>query len=136
MTSISSLPGPEEIVIEFAAAYTQWEQDMNAASNRFNNLTLRQRHREILLRYCTHKKRAYLDGIASYSNPPTYHKVIKENIASVQEINRSRVYVDTNFLDGRAYRFVVLKKKDGWRIDSVKWRFEAQGEWESTLIGS
>lgn len=136
MNDIDSLSSPQEVVLEFATAYTKWEQEMDTVGDKFNNVALQQSHAEILLRYCTRKKRSYLDGIASYSKPPTYYKVIQENIASVREIDRSRVYVDTKFLDGRAYRFVVIKKKDGWRIDSVKRRFEGQGEWENTLIGS
>ncbi len=109
---------------------------MRAAEDGFKDDVLQQRHADILLDYCTHKKRAYVDGIASFANPPTYYKVLRENIASVEQATRSRTYVDTKQLDFHAYRFAVLKKQDGWRIDSVKWRFRPDGDWENTLIGS
>lgn len=136
MADADSLTDPEEVVIAFAAAYTQWERDMDAAADAFNDATLQRRHAAILLAYCTHKTRAYVDGIASVSKPPTYYKVTKKTIASVEEVTRSRIYVDTTQLDFHAYRFVLLKKRDGWRIDGVKWRFRPDGEWENTLIGS
>jgi hypothetical protein len=33
------------------------------------------------------------------------------------------------------YRFVVLKKRDGWRIDGLKCRMPPTTEWSNTLIG-
>jgi hypothetical protein len=131
-----SLSDPAEVVIAFAAAYTRWERDMTVAENRFHDAALQQRHAGILLSYCTHKKRACVDGIASFSEPPTYRKVTGDNIASVEQMSHSRTHVDTTHLDRHAYRFVLLKKQDGWRIDSVKWRFGPDEEWENTLIGS
>ena len=62
--------------------------------------------------------------------------MIADNIDKAEHVSRSRVQVDTVQLDFHAYRFVVLKKADGWRVDSVKWRFHADGDWKNTLIGS
>lgn len=136
MDESTRLADPTSVVLAFAAAYTQWERDMDAADDGFNDVALQSRHASILLDYCTHKKRAYVDGIASVSKPPSYYKVIADNIEKTEQVSRSRVHVDTVQLDLHAYRFVVLKKTDGWRVDSVKWRFRPDGDWENTLIGS
>lgn len=129
------LSDPEETVLAFAAAYSQWELDMAADEDAFSNAELKARRAKILLDFCTHKKRAYVDGVASYSPSPRYRKVIRENIESTEQATRTRVHVDTAMLDFHAYRFVLLKKKDGWRLDSIKWKFKEAGEWENTLIG-
>lgn len=109
---------------------------MDAADDGFNDPALQFRHASIMLDYCTLKNRAYVDDIASVSNPPTYYKVIADNIDKTEHDSRSRVHVATIQLDLHAYRFVVLKMADRWRVDSVKWRFRPDGEWEYTLIGS
>lgn len=131
-----NLTDPRATVLAFAAAYTQWEIDMHAASEAFEDPDLQARHAQILTDYCTRRKRAYVDGIAPFSKPPTYYKVVAGSIENVEQVTKTRAHVDTMQLDSQAYRFVVLKKKDGWRIDGVKWRFAPDGDWENTLIGS
>ena len=109
---------------------------MHFAADAAEERQLRGRRDEILSEYCTPKKRAYLDGVYSYSRPAVYEQVVAENLLDVETVNRTKVHVDTKRLRGRAYRFVVAKKTDGWRIDGVKWRFSDDAEWEPALIGS
>ncbi len=130
------LTDPERTVLAFAAAYSQWELDMAADEDAFGNADLKDRRAQILMDYCTRKKRGHVDGCLSYSPTPRYGKVTRENLIGVEQATRVRVHVDTAILQFHAYRFVLLKKKDGWRIDSMKWRFKPDGEWENTLIGS
>ena len=127
---------PRAVVLAFADAYTKWEIDMDAAENGLYDPILQKRCDTIIYDFCTHKKRSYVDGLYSYGIPPTYALVVDENIVNVEAVTRSRTHVDTKLLRSHAYRFVLLKKKDGWRIDSVKWRFSDHKEWENTLIGS
>ena len=119
------LDDPVATVIAFAKAYTQWERDMNKMPDSLNSKTMKARHAKVIKDYCTPKKRAYVDGILAYRSPSTYAKVIKKNIAGTENVTKSRIHVETKKLPDvpdRAYRFVMLKKKDGWRIDSEKSR--------------
>ncbi|MDX1928400.1 MAG: NTF2 fold immunity protein [Pirellulaceae bacterium] len=131
------LSDPKSVVLAFAAAYTAWELAMEAAEahtdDPFDDPKLCDQRRDILLMYCTHKERKY-DGGNSFSIPTTYGLLTEENIDIVESVSSSRVHVDTKKLSKAAYRFVVLKKKDGWRIESVKWRMRSG--WQNTLFGS
>jgi hypothetical protein len=127
---------PKRLVLAFAEAYTQWEEDMHFARDEVAKTALRDRHAQILLDYCTTKKRSYVDGILSYARPPAYSQITMDSIVHVEASGSSRMHVDTGQLSSHAYRFVLLKKKDGWRIDGIKWRFVSDDVWENTLIGS
>lgn len=135
MTSELPRNDPLQVVLNFAAAYTQWERDMHAAKD-LQNPELQERRRQILNHYCTQKKRSYVDGIAGYRRPPVYLRVTQENIDHVEPATATRTHVDTIQFESCAYRFVVLKKQNEWRIDSLKRKFPVSGEWENTLIGS
>lgn len=127
---------PREVVLAFARAYTLWENRVRRTRDGLDDRDLQKQLDEIIRNFCTHKKRAYVDGCYSYQTPPAYKQVIERNIVNVETVSRSRVHVETNQLQWHAYRFVVIKKSDGWRIDGVKWRSSDDGQWENTLIGS
>lgn len=126
---------PVETVLAFAAAYTVWEQQMAESGTSFNNPRLREEHARILEMFCTEKRRAYVDGGVSFATPPTYAQLDAERIAGVEEVTKSKAHVDTAVLRLLEYRFVVLKKRDGWRIDSMKSRMPPDTVWTNTLIG-
>ncbi|TWU44705.1 hypothetical protein Poly51_59740 [Rubripirellula tenax] len=109
---------------------------MHATPDRFTNEDIQQRRRQLLLDFCTHKKRAYVDGVAGYQKPPVYVDVNADTIAGVEQATRTRTHVDTVQFESCAYRFVLMKKADGWRIDSIKRQFPSIGKWENALIGS
>jgi len=132
----AKLDDPLAVVLAFANDYTHWESRVARTRDGLQNSDFQNQITEIIRSYCTNKKRAYVDGVYSYAQPPVNEQVVEANISNVEQITRTRAYVDTNKLQGNAYRFVVLKKKDGWRIDSVKWRFSDNDEWKNTLIGS
>jgi hypothetical protein len=127
---------PRGVVLAFARAFTQWENRVHRTRDGLRDHDLQKQHAEIIHNYCTHKKRAYVDGVFSYQQPPAYTQVVEANIVNIEVVTRTRTHVDTRQLDWRAYRFVILKKSDGWRIDSVTWRSADDDEWENTLIGS
>lgn len=132
------LSDPKSVVIAFAASYSAWEEAMKVAGefleNQFEDASLKEQHQDILLKYCTHKEREYTQGY-SFNIPPTYGDLTGEKIDAIEYASSSRVHVDTKKLSrATTYRFVLLKKKDGWRIDSVKWLM--RGVWKNTLFGS
>jgi hypothetical protein len=67
-------------------------------------------HASNLAKYCTPKKRVYVDGGFFFS------------------------------LDFKCRwqtrRFVVMKKKSGWLLDSIKWKVSDFDDWKNGLIGS
>jgi hypothetical protein len=129
------LEDPKETVLAFAKAYSDWERRMAESGSSFNNQELRDEHARILATYCTKKKRAYVDGGGTFATPPTYAELDADKVDKVDVVTKSKVHVDTKVLKFLEYRFVVLKKRDGWRIDSLKCRMPPNEEWNNTLIG-
>ncbi len=129
------LDDPVATVLAFAKAYSDWELGMATSGFRFNNPQLSADHARVLATFCTIKRRAYIDGGVTFATPPTYAELDPEKIVSVQLVTKSRAHVDTKTLKFLEYRFVVLKKRDGWRIDSLKCRMPPNAEWNNTLIG-
>ncbi|MDY3557393.1 RhsIA family immunity protein [Gemmata sp. JC717] len=122
-------------VLAFAKAYSDWERGMAESGRSFNNPQLREEHARILATFCTLKRRAYIDGGVTFATPPTYSELDAEKIDAVHMVTKSKAHVDTKVLKFLEYRFVVLKKRDGWRIDSLKCRMPPSTEWNNTLIG-
>jgi hypothetical protein len=126
---------PVATVLAFAKAYSDWERGMATPPGSFNNPHRRTEHANVLASFCTIKKRAYVDGGMTFANPPTYAELDADKILKVELVSKSRAHVDTTKLRLLEYRFVVLKKRDGWRIDSLKCRTPPNVEWSNTLIG-
>jgi hypothetical protein len=103
------------------------------------NPVLRQKHADLIAEFCTIKKRAYVDGYPTFSIPPHYGEVGSETIILEEYPSKTRAYIDVK-CQRIIYRFVVQKKKDGWRIDSIKWKSNWEGyeteEWKNGLIGT
>ena len=129
------LEDPVATVLAFAAAYSAWERNMAEHGRSFGNPQLRAEHAGILTTFCTVKRRAYVDGGGTFADPPTYGELDAEKITAVDLVAKSRAHVDTKVLKFLEYRFVVVKKRDGWRIDSLKCRMPPNTEWNNTLIG-
>lgn len=126
---------PVATVLAFAAAYSAWERAMAERGSSFGNPQLRAEHANILATFCTIKRRAYVDGGGAFSDPPTYNGLEAEAVAAIDLVTKSRAHVDTKQLKFLEYRFIVLKKRDGWRIDSLKCRMPPNTEWRNTLLG-
>jgi hypothetical protein len=129
------LESPAATVLAFASEFSEWERRMAKSDDPFNDRELRAEHARILADYCTLKKRVYVDCAPSFSKPPTYADLDESSIEGVEMATKSRSHVDTKALRGLRYRFVVLKKSDGWRIDSLKRWSDFKERWENTLIG-
>jgi hypothetical protein len=126
----------KNVVLRFAAAWTEWELAMaKDEENSMEDPAMIQARASIIASYCTPKKRAYVDESMSYSEPPTYSHVIEDNIVGAELISNTRAQIDAKGLQ-TMHRFVVLRKSDGWKLDSIKWRVPEGGEWNNGLIGS
>ncbi len=126
-------------MLNFAKAWTEWEIEMfKDRETSMANPVMKQRHAALILEFCTIKRRAYVDGLLSYGMPPTYGDIKEEAIIFEENPSKSRTHIDVK-CPRLIYRFVVLKKQDGWRIDSIKWKSNWTGHetenWQNGLIG-
>ena len=130
----SSIQAAKEAVLGFAQAWTAWELQMALDDGSLHDPAMRQMHARLITGHCTIKKRAYVDGLLTYGRPPTYADVIATNIFNVELHAANKAYVDAK-CPRMFYRFVVQKKRDGWRIASIKWKVIETDEWIIGLIG-
>ena len=128
------LQAAKEAVLQFGQAWTAWEEQMAKGNDSLHDPAMRQAHATLVTRFCTAKKRAYVDGLPTYGIPPTYADVIAENIVNAELCASNKAHVDVRCAR-MCYRFVVQRKRDGWRIDSIKWRVGDKDGWTNGLIG-
>ncbi len=125
----------KQAVLRFAQAWTSWETQMATGGvGSLHDPVMKQAHATLIAVHCTVKKRAYVDGLLTSSKPPTYADVVEGNIISAALSAPNRAYVDAR-CTWKLYRFVLHKKRDGWRIDSIKWKVGETDEWKNGLIG-
>ncbi len=125
----------QEAVVRFAQAWTLWETQMaKGGTDSLRDPVMRQAHATLIADHCTAKKRAYVDGLLTFGQPPTYADVVESNIFNVELNAPNKAYVDAR-CTWMYYRFVVHKKRNGWRIDSIKWKTGDADEWINGLIG-
>lgn len=133
MSSTPNLEDPKQVVLAFAAAYNQWEDD---ATHKLDDPVIAERHKQMLLDYCTHKSRPLVDGRMSCGSPAAYENVTAANVGETEYVSTTRAHVDTLGLKSGNFRFILLKKPDGWRIDVVQSRWTDDEKWKNNLIGS
>ena len=122
-------------VLKFARDWTAWEGSMALQKDSWHDPAMVARHAAMIAEHCTVKKRAYVDGLLSYSRPPTYEDVVGANVLGAAAVTAKKVHLD--FGDSQMqYRFVVVFAKGEWRIDSLKWRDHESRPWTNGLIGS
>ena len=121
-------------VLRFARAWTAWEKQMAKHEISLQDPAMKEAHAKLIADHFTTKKRAYVDGSLTYSDPPTYVDVVDRHIINAEFFASSKAYVDFQ-CRVTFYRFVVHKKREGWRIDSIKWKVVDTAEWSNGLIG-
>jgi hypothetical protein len=92
-------------------------------------------HASNLAKYCTPKKRVYVDGGFFFSPDLTYGDVNDSTLIDVELVSPTRVHLDFK-CRWQTRRFVVMKKKSGWLLDSIKWKVSDFDDWKNGLIGS
>lgn len=130
-----TLSEPDVLVRAFAEAWSAWETKMYREDISMSDEGAIREHKLMIERFCTNKPRKYVDGLLSVQHPPTYSEVVGSDELTVQFVNLGRAFVDNRGSQQPSYRFVVLKKTEGWRIDSVKWRVSEDDSWANGLIG-
>lgn len=124
-----------EAVLRFAKAWSAWEKQMaKAGADALRDPEMKKAHAANIAEHCTVKKRAYVDGLLTFQQPPTYGDVVEKNIINAEMAAPNKAHVDVR-CTRMIYRFVVHKKRDGWRIDGIKWKIADADAWINGLIG-
>jgi len=135
MDDESQLQSAKEAVLRFAQAWTTWEIQMaTKGKESLYDPAMKQAHAALIADHCTAKKRAYVDGLPHYSKPPKYADVVEGNIINAELFAPDKACIDVKCA-AIFYRFVVHRKRDGWRIESMKWKIIEKDDWKNGLIG-
>jgi hypothetical protein len=129
-----------KIVLSFVTQMNEWEHKMyliqrlesggviNHASDRAllpnePAAVFKQRYFEIFDAHCTKRKRTYGGSPISWARHGRYKDASAESVERVEEVRKGRaeVVLRGGTFHGGRFLFVVLRAKDGWRIDSAKW---------------
>ena len=92
------------------------------------------RHAKIFEKYINPRDRKYGSNPGepgSCGDPVTYRNVSKERIISTDfpRQNRCEIIANWGIWDDGKIMFVLLKKNNKWRIDSIKKYYESDGKW-------
>jgi hypothetical protein len=90
----------------------------------------------VFQQYTTTKKRAYGGQANSFGEPTKYDGIEKNTVGQLNPKTKSRVEVvfKTDNSVKAEYLFVVLKKKEGWRIDNAKYKWNNAPIWKSLIM--
>lgn len=149
-----------QVVLNFTDEKTLWE---NAMQNKkleatpeklntkpydyFNGFELKQyegltqdeirgKYEELFVKFTTPKKRVYSGKGTSFRFPAHYQGLTAEHISRIEFISDKRCEVTCQIPTGfkQTLKFIVLKKKDGWLLDSVKSYDELEDKWSNSLL--
>lgn len=97
---------------------------------------IREKFGEFFDKYTTPKKRVYSGQSPGFGFPAQFQGLTKGQIQQVEFVSPSRCEVVADVPTGfkKRYKFVVLKKNDGWRIDSLKTYRKSSDKWENDLL--
>jgi|GEM_PF-2909127 len=86
-------------------------------------------------RYTTPKKRAY-GGSTHFRFPATYQGLSESDVSEIAFVNDKRCEITCKIPTGfkQTIKFIVLKKKDGWLLDSVKSYSRYEDKWSNSIL--
>jgi len=86
--------------------------------------------------YTTPKKRVYAGQGTSFGFPGRYQGLSFEHISAVDFVNEKRCEVTCKIPTGfkRTLKFIVLKKQNGWLLDSVKSYSKSDDKWSNSIL--
>jgi hypothetical protein len=135
MSDDGAIEAARKHIFGFAEAWTEWEKAMKSfQGSPFRDPTLRARHAALLTKYCTHKRRVYVDCIPAFSPALTYVDVNESTLINTEQPKPSRIHLDFS-CRWKYRRFVLLKTAEGWLLDGVKWKVIPTDDWKNGLIG-
>jgi hypothetical protein len=140
----------KDIVLEFTRQVNDWETKMyilsrieleQFVSEEKKKLvegqtidSLNRTFYKIFEEFCTKKERKFGGQPHSYGKPTKYSGICSKTIIDTNQVrtNRIEIIAKSDYFLETIYKFVLLKKLDGWKIDSLKIK---RGEkWENTLL--
>lgn len=129
---------PEGILRHFILSMARWEQN---APRHIETLgqqgwsVITTEMKQIFAECCTLKERPFGRG-GSFGKPTAYD--LEETLIVIDLINARRAELVTRKALNRPLRhdslFVVLKTRDGWRIDSKKIRYIGHPNWQTDIL--
>ncbi|MGI6153975.1 MAG: hypothetical protein ACOYJB_09135 [Christensenellaceae bacterium] len=149
-----------QVVLGFAEEKTLWENAMQYKEiehnpekmetkpydyfktfdlKQYDGLTqneISERYEMFFKKYTTPKKRVYSCSPASFGFPARYQGLTAEHITAIDFANEKRCEVTCKIPTGfrQTVKFIVLKKKDGWLLDSVKTYCKSDDKWSNSLL--
>ena len=100
-----------------------WEQSQKDRDTDWHKEDCRQ-YFPIFQHYCTDRKRVYTGNPHSFGSPPQYAGIEAQDKVTVNVKTQRKAEVivpnTTETMGSIGYLFVVIKKKDSWKIDSYK----------------
>ena len=86
-------------------------------------------------RYTTPKKRVYGGG-TSFRFPAKYQELSESDISEIAFVNDKRCEITCKIPTGfkQTLKFVVLKKANGWLLDSVKSYSKSDDKWSNSIL--
>ena len=127
---------PESVVDAFIRAMNPWETYANRVS-RDRGVDawpeILRSQAVVFYAFCTRKDRKHGRN-GSFQRPPEYDHD-QEKIAAVEPVSEKRAHVETvreSLLAEGRYRYVLLRQKERWLIDSVQF-FDGNG-WQRSIL--
>ena len=133
-----------DLVLEFAIKMNEIETDIYLKSEKDEDdekdwfEEYNKRYRAVFEAYCTDKKRVYGGNPHSFGYPPQYSGIESAYEIKVEFKNERKAEVifktETKELGDTGYLFVVVKKKNGWKIDSYKEWSNWKKKWVNGIL--
>lgn len=131
-----------DYVLEFATKMNMLEHDIFMQSQTDKETDwfeeYNKRYLPMFEVYCTQKKRVYGGKKNSFGSPSQYNGIETSHEIIVDFKNERKAEVvfktETKELGNTQYLFVVVKKKDGWKIDSYKRWSNWKQKWVNGIL--
>ncbi len=87
---------------------------------------------DVFNRHCTQRKRTYSGFPGGWSKGGQYVGIDKGAVleVNISKPSQAEVIVKGGQFPDNRYKFVLFKKRDGWKIDNAFWSGSASGKWE------
>lgn len=140
----------KSVVLEFVNQMNNWETKMYIFSRISNQQIISKENQQlisedtkeslnllyykILEKFCTEKKRVYGGHPHSFGKPTKYSGITEQKILEVNQTKTTRIEVvaESNYFSKTIYLFVLLKTRDGWKIDNLK--IKSDNKWRNSLL--
>jgi hypothetical protein len=142
-----------ELVLAFAAEMNTWERRISARSRLENGNFVRDtrlaeavaslpydavlsEYYPIFKKYCTGRERTHGGFPSSWSREGTYRGASRDAVfrSEFEHPDRACVYMRAGQFPDNRFKFVLFRKREGWRIDNAYWGRSDDGPWERAVL--